>query len=147
MKHQIITVIVQAFPGSSLHIATDNYFTVFLQQSGMLRPLSAQELSDGTLRYLMLSVALLTPRPPSLLVLNEPENSLHSDLLSALARLIAGARKRSQIWIITHSKRLINALELEVGTDCNLIELEKELGQTTIKNQVFLETPVWYWSM
>ncbi|WP_434779097.1 AAA family ATPase [Neisseria sp. Ec49-e6-T10] len=139
--------IEDAFPGTSLEINTDDYFTVFLQQPGMLRPLSAKELSDGTLRYLMLSAALLTPRPPSLLVLNEPENSLHSDLLPALARLIIRARKRSQIWVITHSKRLINALELEVGTDCNLIELEKEFGQTTIKNQIYLETPVWQWSI
>ncbi len=37
----------------------------------------AAELSDGTLRYLLLVAALLTPRPPSLMVLNEPETSLH----------------------------------------------------------------------
>lgn len=35
-----------------------------MQQPGMLRPLRTAELSDGTLRFLMWAVALLTPRPP-----------------------------------------------------------------------------------
>lgn len=77
------------------------------------------------------------------MILNEPENSLHSDLLPALARLIINASKHSQIWIISHSKRLINALEQQ--SDCNTIELEKVLGQTTIKGQRMLDTPAWYW--
>ncbi|MFD1260950.1 AAA family ATPase [Entomomonas asaccharolytica] len=135
--------ISDAFPESSLIIRKDEFFTVMLQQQGILRPLVAQELSDGTLRYLLLTAALLTPRPPSLMVLNEPENSLHTDLLPALARLIINACKHSQLWIISHSKRLINALEQQ--TDCNTIELEKLLGQTTIKGQKTLETPAWYW--
>ncbi len=45
--------------------------------SRLLRPLSMAELSDGTLRFLLLAAALHTPRPPPLLVLNEPETSLH----------------------------------------------------------------------
>ncbi len=56
---------------------TDGTFEVTLRQPGLLRPLRAAELSDGTLRYLLLAAALLTPRPPELLVLNEPETSLH----------------------------------------------------------------------
>jgi len=54
-------------------------------------------LSDGALRYLLLIAALLTPRPPSLMVLNEPETSLHADLLPALARLIIRASQRSRV--------------------------------------------------
>ncbi|MFL6636962.1 MAG: AAA family ATPase, partial [Paraburkholderia graminis] len=76
-----------AFPGSRLDIASqDGRFEVLMQQHGLLRPLKGAELSDGTLRYLLLVAALLTPRPPALLVLNEPETSLHPDLLPALAR-------------------------------------------------------------
>ena len=45
--------------------------------TGLLRPLGAAELSDGTLRYLLWAAALLAPRPAGLLVLNEPETSLH----------------------------------------------------------------------
>ncbi|MDX7584871.1 AAA family ATPase, partial [Klebsiella pneumoniae] len=80
------TAISDAFPGARLRIdfQQGGRFAVELQQDGLLRPLSASELSDGTLRYLLLVAALLTPRPPSLMVLNEPETSLHPDLLPAL---------------------------------------------------------------
>src|SRR3546814_1387035 len=66
-------------------------------QSGLLRPLSAEELSDGTLRYLLLAVALLSTEPPPLIVLNEPESSLHPDLLTPLAELIAAASVDTQV--------------------------------------------------
>jgi predicted ATPase len=62
-------------------------------------------LSDGALRYLLLTAALLTPRPPTLLVLNEPETSLHPDLSPALARLIASASPHSQLIVVTHTTR------------------------------------------
>ena len=55
-----------------------------MQQHGLLRPLERRRAVDGTLRYLLWVAALLTPRPPGLLVLNEPETSLHPDLLPAL---------------------------------------------------------------
>jgi predicted ATPase len=76
-----------AFPGSKLHInGQDGRLDVTLSQQGLLRPLAAAELSDGTLRFLLWIAALHTPRPPVLMVLNEPETSLHPDLLPALAR-------------------------------------------------------------
>jgi predicted ATPase len=66
--------IADAFPGSALAIAcADGRFSVGLRQHGLLRVLSAAELSDGTLRYLLWAAALLTPRPPHLMILNEPE--------------------------------------------------------------------------
>jgi hypothetical protein len=71
---------------------------LLMEQHGLLRPLEAPELSDGTLRYLLWIAALLTPRPPALMVLNEPETSLHPDLLPALARLMARKADRTQIY-------------------------------------------------
>ena len=77
--------VADAFPGAIVSVETDNgRFEVEMQQQGLLRPLKGAELSDGTLRYLLWVAALLTPRPPGLLVLNEPETSLHPDLLPAL---------------------------------------------------------------
>ncbi len=53
-----------AFPKSRVHIEVQNgRFEVKLHQHGLLRPLSAAELSDGTLRFLLWTAALLTPRP------------------------------------------------------------------------------------
>ena len=75
-----------AFRGSELQVVeTRGRFDLELRAHGLLRPLTAAELSDGTLRYLLLVAALLSPRPPSLMVLNEPETSLHTDLLPALS--------------------------------------------------------------
>ena len=70
------------------------------------RVFAAPELSDGTLRYLALAGALLGYRLPPFIALNEPETSLHPDLMDPLARLIARAAERTQIWLVTHSERL-----------------------------------------
>jgi predicted ATPase len=114
-------------------------FELSLRQQGLLRPLRASELSDGTLRYLLLTAALLTPRPPSLMVLNEPETSLHRDLLPALARLIVRASTQSQVIVVTHASSLVEALAAE-GAKC--FALRKEYGETFIDND---ERVRWEW--
>src|SRR5262249_36671971 len=132
-----------AFPGSELAITNSTgRFTLSMKQQGLLRPLDAAELSDGTLRYLLWIAALLTPRPPALMVLNEPETSLHSDLLPPLARLIARAAERSQVIVVTHAAALIAALR-EQG--CNTMTLEKSFGETTIAGLRELDAPPWHW--
>ncbi len=136
--------IQDAFPGSVLAIEhSEGRFSIGLKQPGMLRALNAAELSDGTLRFLLWAAALLTPRPPPLMVLNEPETSLHPDLLPALARLIVEASKQSQLWVVSHSARLIAALE-ETGS-CNSLRLTKDMGETQIVGQGLIETPSWQW--
>ena len=93
-----------------------------MHQHGLLRPLNASELSDGTLRYLLLVAALLSPRSPALMILNEPETSLHPDLLPSLARLIVQASKRTQLIVVSHAAGLVTALETrrrEAGRSCS----------------------------
>ncbi|WP_028266492.1 AAA family ATPase [Arthrobacter sp. MA-N2] len=136
--------ICSAFPGSKLRIAVvEGRFSVELQQPGMLRPMAASELSDGTLRYLMLVAALLTPRPPELMVLNEPETSLHAELIPALARLIVQASESSQMIVVSHSASLIAALRKSGRAHQH--ELYKDVGETKIKDLGALEGPPWYW--
>ena len=134
-----------AFPGARLNIEPlqGGRFAIEFYQEGLLRPLSAAELSDGTLRYLLLIAALLTPRPPTMMVLNEPETSLHPDLLPALARLIIQASTQCQVWVVSHASRLIAALQQD--EQCNCIVLEKVLGQTQIVGQGILDAPAWHW--
>lgn len=120
-----------AFPGSSLAISFDSgEFSVGMHMPGFQRAFSAKELSDGTLHYLCLLAALLSPRPPSLLALNEPETSLHPDLFKPLARLIARASKESQLWITTHARELADYI-LEYTGEAP-IELERVEGETRI---------------
>ena len=133
-----------AFPGGRLSIVNaEGRFALTMAQHGLLRPLGAPELSDGTLRYLLWIAALLTPRPPALMVLNEPETSLHPDLLPALARLIARAAERTQVVVVTHAKPLISALAEQAG--CHSIVLEKAFGESKIAGSREVGTPAWNW--
>ncbi|MEU0095000.1 AAA family ATPase [Kribbella sp. NPDC006257] len=141
--------IEQAFPGSKVEIRNNaGRFEIAFHQHGLLRPLSGAELSDGTLRYLLWVAALLTPRPPALLVLNEPETSLHPDLLPALANLVVTAAKDAQVIAVTHSRPFLAALQAgsdETDLDFRTIELVKEFGQTAIEGQGPLDEPPWKW--
>ncbi|MCR6487636.1 AAA family ATPase [Amycolatopsis sp. OK19-0408] len=141
---ELASVVDAAFPGSRLAVEPlDGVLSLRFHQHGLLRPLSAAELSDGTLRFLLWVAALLTPRPPELLVLNEPETSLHPDLLPALAVLIATAAKETQLVVVSHASSLIRALAevAEVGA----VELEKENGETKLVEQGRLDRPSWHW--
>jgi len=102
-----------AFPGAQLVVPVPERTATF----GLTLPeypkrvFEAGELSDGTLRYLALAGALLGYRLPAFIALNEPESSLHPELLEPLARLIVRAAERTQVWVVTHSERLAAAFE------------------------------------
>lgn len=135
-----------AFPGSRVEIdVRDGIFELTLRQPGMMRPLTAAELSDGTLRYLLWVAALLSARPAELTVLNEPESSLHPDLLPALAALIARACEASQIFVVTHSAPLVAALRACIAADVAVLRLAKQDGQTVVEEQGMLDEPAWHW--
>jgi len=121
--------IARAFGGASLRIsAHETLFSVHLQVPGLLRPLDAREFSDGQLRFLCLCAALLSPRPPALIALNEPETSLHPDLYEPLAHLIARTAQHSQIWVTTHSRALADQIAVLANT--TPIELKLVEGET-----------------
>lgn len=102
----------RAFPGATLEVLAERArFRLLMHMPGVLRPLEANELSGATLRYLCLVAALLSPRPPELLALTEPEMGIHPDLIAPLARLITSASRRSQLWITTHSPALAEKIE------------------------------------
>ncbi len=133
--------VADAFPGAELETSSSH---IQMRQLGLLRPLAASELSDGTLRYLLLCAALLSIRAPELLVLNEPENSLHPDLLPALGRLIRQAAERTQVLVVSHSLPLIEALNRDPR--CQHHPLEKNGGETQITGQdPLINRPSWQW--
>ena len=109
--------IADAFPDARLVVPDPERTASF----GMVFPdyphrvFDASELSDGTLRYLGLMGVLLAYRLPAFIALNEPEASLHPDLLDPLARLIARAAQRTQIWLVTHSVPLADAIAAHAG--------------------------------
>lgn len=130
-----------AFPGSRVEIeAHEGIFRLLLHQRGLLRPLDAAELSDGTLRFLLLCAALLPARPAPLIVLNEPEASLHVSLLPALADLIRVAAERTQIIVVSHALGLTDGL-----ATASRVELRQTTDGTIIEGQGFMDQPAWNW--
>jgi predicted ATPase len=125
--------IKEAFPGARLVVPNPARTAAF----GMVFPeypkrvFEASELSDGTLRYLALAGVLLAYRLPAFVALNEPEASLHPDLLDPLARLIVRAAERSQMWLVTHSERLAEALSEHGGVKPRVVT--KREGATWLK--------------
>ena len=134
------TAVADAFPGARLAITADPavHLQVALEMPSIRRPLDAREMSDGTIRFLCLAAALLGPRPPELMALNEPETSLHGRLLPALARLVVRAARDSQLLVTTHSRALAEQIAaLAPGT--RTIELQLHYGETRIADQRLTE--------
>lgn len=125
--------VADAFPGARLVVPEPGREARF----GMVFPdypkrvFDASELSDGTLRFLALAGALLAYRLPPFIALNEPEASLHPDLMEPLARMIVTASRRSQIWLVTHSERLAKAITGQGGVDPRVVIKRK--GETWIE--------------
>lgn len=145
--------VAEAFDGATVSVAVhDGLFDLQLRQRGMLRPLRSAELSDGTLRFLLWAAALSSPQAPSLMVLNEPETSLHPELVRPLAGLIRAAAARTQVLVVTHSGALLEFLDTVPVADADgasdgavEIELYKEWGETRVAGQGLLTTPPWDW--
>ncbi|GAA1905884.1 hypothetical protein GCM10009814_39110 [Lapillicoccus jejuensis] len=136
-----------AFDGAQVSVGSvGGRFDLALRQPGMLRPLAAAELSDGTLRYLLLVAALLSPRPPRLMVLNEPETSLHPDLLPPLGRLVQRAARETQVVVVSHASTLVDALDAGRGAVTRIALAKDAEGQTVVEGQEgLLDRPAWHW--
>ncbi|MEZ0366514.1 AAA family ATPase [Mycobacterium sp. pUA109] len=139
---ELARAVAAAFDGATVSVAvTDGLFDLQLHQRGMLRALRAAELSDGTLRFLLWAAALLSPQPPSLMVLNEPETSLHPDLVAPLAGLIRAAATQTQVVVVTHARSLLEFLDADAAE----VELYKDFGETRVAGLGLLNTPAWDW--
>ncbi len=109
--------VYDAFSGAALSVPEPGEYAQF----GLVLPdfpsriFQPRELSDGQIRFLALAAALLSYRRPPFIALNEPEASLHPDMLPALAGMIAAASADSQVWVVTHSEALAAAISKRCG--------------------------------
>jgi predicted ATPase len=81
------------------------------KERGFNLPFYMHELSEGTLRFLWLASLLQSPHLPAITMIDEPEVSLHPELLAILADLLREASDKTQLIVATHSDRLIRFLE------------------------------------
>ena len=82
----------------------------YLHETGFSAPIPATRLSDGTIRFVALLATLLSPTPPPLVCIEEPELGLHPDAVALLADLLVEASDRMQLVVTTHSDALVSAL-------------------------------------
>ncbi len=83
---------------------------LYLHEEGLRHPIPAARLSDGTLRFLAILALLLSPSPPPLICIEEPELGLHPDAVALLADLLIDASARTQLIVTTHSDALVSGL-------------------------------------
>lgn len=93
--------------------AADQQIQMRLYWNSLTRPLSAAEVSHGTLRFLFLLTALANPNPPPLVVIEEPELGLHPSMLPIVAQHALDAASRTQVILSTHSPSLLDAFDDE----------------------------------
>lgn len=87
----------------------DRRMTLAFEEAGIGRPWSVEEVSDGTIQSLALFVAIVEA-PGPLLLIEEPENSLHPWIVRVILDLCREARDK-QIVLTTHSPVLLNYVE------------------------------------
>ena len=108
-------------------------------------PLFTHQLSEGMLRFLWLVTLLQSPGLTAVTLIDEPEVSLHPELLALLADLMREASSRTQLIVATHSDRLIRFLKphevivLDIGEDglatvarASELDVEEWLGDYTL---------------
>lgn len=113
---RILALLEQAFPGFErieFDVVGAGQVTLMWLERSSKQPLYPNQLSEGTLRFLWLITSLLSPAIPPLLMLDEPEVSLHPELLMLLAAVLQDAAANSQILVATHSPDLIRWLRPE----------------------------------
>jgi predicted ATPase len=112
----IVDTLHAAFPGfQELNFppVAAGTLTMTLKDRNFTSPIYVHELSEGTLRFLWLVSLLQSPTPSTITMIDEPEVSLHPELLSLLAGLMREASQRTQLIVATHSDRFIRFLKPE----------------------------------
>ena len=89
----------------------------------------AANVSDGTLRAVALIVAVFQMPTPPVVVIEEPELTMHPGALGAILDLLGHASRRMQVVVTTHSPDILDARWIE---ERHLRLLEWEDGKTRV---------------
>ncbi len=97
-----------------------------LREEHLAKSVSIEHISDGTLRYLLLLSVLFNPKRGSLVCIDEPEMSLHPDMINTISYAIKQASKHTQLIIATYSPLLLNLFEID-----DILIFEKNIQNET----------------
>ena len=90
-----------------------NTVSLAVREAGTSGTLTANRLSDGTIRFIALLAILCHPEPPPLICIEEPEIAMHPDSQDLVVQLLRQASERTQLIVTTHSPWLIDLLSAE----------------------------------
>ncbi len=88
----------------------------YLHEPGFGSPIPTTRLSDGTIRFIAILATLLSPTPPPLVCIEEPELGMHPDAVALIGELLVEASERMQLVVTTHSDALVSALTNDPAT-------------------------------
>jgi len=132
-KRNVDSAMHAAFGGDYEEIvfppAADRRIQFRVRWKSLKREQSAADLSDGTLRFLLLLTALITPEPPMVIAIDEPETGLHPAMLPIIAEFAVEAAARTQIVFTTHSPQFLDAF---TGAKPTTTVAKWENGETTL---------------
>jgi len=133
------------FEGLSFPPAAAGMLSLTWKEKQFKDPFYAHQLSEGTLRFLWLVSLLQSLNLPAVTMIDEPEVSLHPEMLGLLADTMKEAARKTQIIVATHSDRLIRFLDphevfvMDTGEDgctaahwADSMDLEKWLKEYTL---------------
>jgi predicted ATPase len=103
-------VAFKSFEGLGFPSVAAGMFVLTWRDSTLSAPLYQGEFSEGLLRFIWLAALLHSPHLPNITMIDEPEVSIHPDLLNLLVDLFREAAQRTQLIVATHSERLIRYL-------------------------------------
>ena len=110
--------------------AADQRIQLRIRWKSLRRELSAADLSDGTLRFLLLLTILASPEAAPVIAIDEPETGLHPSMFPIVAEYAVEAAERSQVILTTHSPQFLDAFTDTLPTTTVAMW---ESGETTLK--------------
>ena len=116
----------------------DKHIELEWEQVGSDYPFHCSQLSDGTLRFIALTTALLQPEPPATILIDEPELGLHPYALEVLANLVLQAQERTQLIVSTQSAPFLNAFEPD-----QIVVIDRQEGESHFRRLASDELRVW----
>ncbi|MGB8843607.1 MAG: AAA family ATPase [Aliidongia sp.] len=138
----VIDALRAAFPTFEkldLPLVAAGQITLRWKDRNFKNPLYPHQLSEGTLRFLWLATLLQSPGLPKVTLIDEPEVSLHPEMLQLLTELMREASSRTQLIVATHSDRFVRFLKPEELVVCDL----DEEGGTSVKRADELDLDKW----
>jgi len=134
-----VSLVMPFFDDFVLEASRNEKMRLNWRQKGLADyPMRPSQLSDGSIRFICLATALLQPKPPSTIIIDEPELGLHPQAITVLAELIKSASQRTQVVVSTQSPTLIDQFFIEDVIVTNRVD-----GSTTFKRLEEGDFSVW----